>query len=224
MKTEVPDIDSFLEDEFSLSGMRNLYGKDRLEPDFQHTKESRAKQELRMHKNINKLECPKVEDEIEIVGCQITTHFYNNNIYYVLVGYERGCGFADGTRAQGRSFLRIYKMKPEEEEGDTLETPDELLLYTILNDKEFDYANYKNYIPVLKHGLSIYYHKIRYDKIKKLTDLTLWKYSIDRENEDRVKLKGTLCNFIIKDTEYPGMHVTHVAWITNYPQLEVGPN
>ena len=36
MKTVIPDIDTFLIDEFSYNGMRNLYGKDKDEPDFRH--------------------------------------------------------------------------------------------------------------------------------------------------------------------------------------------
>jgi hypothetical protein len=36
MKTDVPDLDTFLIEEFSDSGMRNLYGDDKKVPDFCH--------------------------------------------------------------------------------------------------------------------------------------------------------------------------------------------
>jgi hypothetical protein len=37
MKTDTPDLDTFLIEEFSDSGMRNLYGKDKIVPDFAHS-------------------------------------------------------------------------------------------------------------------------------------------------------------------------------------------
>ena len=41
IKTETQDVDTFLINEFSFSGMRNLYGPDKIIPDFKHCKEKR---------------------------------------------------------------------------------------------------------------------------------------------------------------------------------------
>ena len=42
MMTDPPDLDSFLEEEFSGTGMRNLYGPDKIEPNFKHERKDRS--------------------------------------------------------------------------------------------------------------------------------------------------------------------------------------
>lgn len=41
MMTDTPDLDSFLAEEFSVTGMRNLYGPDKIVPNFKHDRDNR---------------------------------------------------------------------------------------------------------------------------------------------------------------------------------------
>ena len=43
------------------------------------------------------------------------------------------------------------------------EKPNILMIDEVLNNTSFQYTNYKNYNPILKHGKSIYYWKIKND-------------------------------------------------------------
>jgi hypothetical protein len=89
----------------------------------------------------------------------VSTLFIKKNTYFILVGYQKGYMFNDGTFAQGRTVLRIYMMNPSEpnENGDVL--PDKLILDEPLNNINFKYNYFKNYTPVLKHLNSVYYFK-----------------------------------------------------------------
>jgi len=67
------------------------------------------------------------------------------------------------------------------------EKPNILMIDEVLNNTTFQYTNYKNYNPILKHGKSIYYWKIDNQPKKKYLEMTLWGYHIDREICEKVR-------------------------------------
>ena len=136
MRNEIPDIDSFIVKKFSQNGMKNIYGDN---PD------TFKDQDVFMVKRA------KEETKVQLVDCQLTTVFFKAKTYFILAGYQQGYKFNDGTYAQGRTVIRIYKMDPakKDEKGEVL--PDELLLDRPLNNINFKYNYFKNYCPILKH-------------------------------------------------------------------------
>ena len=72
--------------------------------------------------------------------------------------------------------------------------PNMILLNEVLNNQKFEYTNYKNYLPVYKKGLSIYYFKINNIKKEKRVEITLHAYHLDREKmETWWKIKHEQC-------------------------------
>jgi len=144
--------------------MRNLYGPDKPAPDFKHCLEDPEKEKLSSKTTFHDEDLGDKrhsfeEKNIELTGCEVTTMFHNNKIYFVLTGYEKGVPFIDGSCAQGKQILRIYRMGKG-----PLERPNILMIDEVLNNTKFDYTNYRNYNPILKHGKSIYYWKIHNDR------------------------------------------------------------
>ena len=100
----------------------------------------------------------KADEGKKIIDAQCTTFFIREKIFFVLVGFEEGYKFNDGTSAQGKALLQVYKMNPK------TNVPDILILNEELNNITFDYCNFKNYCPYLKHQDNIFYFKIENDR------------------------------------------------------------
>lgn len=111
MFTETPDIDEFIVDAFSNKGMQNIYGKHQ-----EVFTDSEVFGEVR--KQEQKKWPSRFKRDVELVDCKISTHFVEDIIYYVVIGYQKGYKFNDWTWSQGRSILRIYQMDPQIEKKD----------------------------------------------------------------------------------------------------------
>ena len=140
IKQSIFKYNKFLNEEITLHGVRNVYGKElqRISVDWKN-----------------------------MVDSSFKAYNVGEQLYFVLTGFEKGHTMVNQKSAQGKATLKIFKLEYKSFEnamasGSSYELTK--LHGITLNNMNIQYMNYKNTRPIAVNNNMIYYMRVFNDR------------------------------------------------------------